>query len=281
MAMRKLRVLGAWAALLATGVAEAGAQQTRRIDCEPTPSANRRTAGQTVGQPSNPQFREYDIVVEVPELCVETLTLNVADLDAHLSLNARVANLVRVQAGADVAIARVDLGIRGIEAEALLLVDLDNVVYIVDRALTFIDNNPEVISQLVGTVQNTVRTVGGVANTALQPGGVVSQTVGAVGQTLDNVTRPGGVLSQTVNTLGQTVQTTVGNTGDLVERTLDTAGNVVSQRSLGNLSELPLLSESTNAAGQTVRRVRSQAGQIIEYTVGAAGEVLNSRIVGQ
>ncbi|HWK90411.1 MAG TPA: hypothetical protein VNP72_10455 [Longimicrobium sp.] len=235
----------------------------------------------TSGRPPGPseRGREYDVVLEVPDLCVRSIRLEVANLDAHLSLNARVANLVRVNAGADVYIGQVRLGIHGVRAEALLLVDLDNVYYIVSRALAFIDNNPQIVSQLVGTVGNTVRTVGGVANTALQPGGVVSQTVGVAGQTLNNLTAPGGVLSETVNTLGQTVQRTVSTTGDIVERTLDTAGGVVGQRTLGSLLTLPVLRQTTNAAGQSVRQVRDESGAVIEYVLDTAGRIVGTRVL--
>ncbi len=226
-------------------------------------------------------LREYDVIVSVPDLCVERIRLNVANVDARLALSARVANLVRVNAGADVHLGELDLTIQGVRAEALLLVDLDNVVYVVDRALTFVDENPQVVSQLTGTVSSALGTVGGVANQALRPGGVATQAVGAVGQTLNNVTAPGGLLSQTVNTLGQTVQRTVDATGGIVERTLDATGNVVGSRTVGRLLDLPVLSEATNAAGQTVRTVRDQAGGVIEYTVDQAGRVVRSRVVSQ
>jgi len=253
----------------------------RRTECQPGTAT--RSVTRAVGQTPAPRagLQAYDVVVDVPDLCVGNLRLQVQNLDAHLSLNARVANLVRVQAGADVAIGTVDLTIRGVRAQALLLVDLDNVVQIVDQVLTLVDNHPEIANQLVGTVQHTVRTAGGVANTALQPGGVVSQTVGTVGQTLGNLTQPGGVLTQTVNTLGQTVQTTLGTTGELVERTLGTAGDVVGTRTVGNLLRLPVLQQTTNAAGQTVRTVRDATGNVIEYTLNAAGQVLNARVVQQ
>jgi len=254
------------------------AQQQRAQQCQPGTGAAART---TTG-PSE-RARAYDVVVDVPDLCVERISLDVDNLQAHLSLDARVANLVRVQAGADVSIATVELGIQGVRAQALLLVDLDNVVQIVDRTLAFIDNNPEVVSQLVGTVQNTVRTVGGVANTALQPGGVVSQTVGAVGQTLNNVTQPGGLLSQTVNTLGQTVQRTLDASGNIVERTLDTTGRAVNTTTTSLLTGtgLRVLQQTTNAAGQTVRQVQDASGAVIEYTLGAGNQVTNARVLRQ
>jgi YD repeat-containing protein len=247
--------------------------------CIPAAQAMPGAAGAQPGPP--PQYQAWDVVVDVPNLCVQRITLEVDNLRAHLSLDAAVANLVTVQAGADVNVGNLSLTIRGVRAQALLLVDLDNVVGVVDRTLTFVDNHPEIVTQLTGTVQHAVGTVGGVANTALQPGGVVDRTVGAVGQTLNNLTQPGGVLTQTVNTLGQTVQTTLDQTGNLVERTLSTTGQVVNTRSLGALTSLPVVGQATNAAGQAVRTVRTAAGQLVEYTVDQAGRVIGARVVQQ
>lgn len=276
-----------WIALAALGVLPAAADAQR---------GNQRAAAQTEGacptrtaapadpnrQPGPPPaLQAYDVVVSVPNLCVERIHLQVDNLTAHLALDAAVANLVSVQAGADVDIGEVSVEIRGVHAQALLLVDLDNVVGVIDRTLTFVDNHPEIVTQLTGTVQRTVGTVGSVANTALQPGGVVDRTVGVVGQTLNNVTQPGGVLTQTVNTLGQTVQTTLDQTGNLVERTLDTAGSVVNTRTVGALTSLPVVSSTTNQAGQAVRTVRAASGALIEYTLDQAGRVLNARMVQQ
>lgn len=254
----------------------ANAQQRVREDCQPNTQVAQTTAPQGIDQ----RTREYDVVLNVPQLCVNRLNLKVNNLVAHLALDAAVANLLQVQAGADVSIARVDLGIYGVRAQALLLVDLDNVVYAVDRTLSFIDNNPQVVRGVLKSVNNTVGTVGQVGNTLLQPGGVVSQTVGAVGQATDNLTAPGGVLSQTVNTLGQTVHRVVDQTGSIVERTLDTAGKVVGTRTVGSVLNLPLVTETTaNTAGETTRQVRDTSGRLIEYVVDTAGKVLRTRIL--
>ena len=82
------------------------------------------------------------------------------------SLNAQVANLLRVNAGADVLIGNVDLTIQGVRAQALLLVDLDDVVHAVDQTPTFVDNHPEVVNQLTSTVSNLGGAVGGLRQRA-------------------------------------------------------------------------------------------------------------------
>jgi hypothetical protein len=280
--MRHWTIAALCAATLAAADAQAqvrdttvGGRRARVLGDPPTrPAGAARTAPPAqIGTP------HYDVVLEVPELSVDSIGLTVADLRAVLALDANAANLVAISAGADVSIQRVELEITGVLAQVFIYVDLDNVARIVDRVLTTLDNNPQVLAQVLSTVDQAVNTVGGVSNTLLQPGGVAENAVGAVGQTLNNVTQPGGLLTQTVNTLGQTVQVTLGTAGNLVERTLDTAGNVVNERTLGQITSLPLVRETTNTAGQAVRQVRHTSGAVIEYVVDRAGNVVSSRVV--
>ncbi|SMB81681.1 hypothetical protein [Deinococcus hopiensis] len=221
-----------------------------------------------------------DVLLDVPNLSVEEITLEVDNLRAHVALDARLANLLQLTAGADVSIDKVKLTIKGVRAEALLKVNLDNVARIIDRTLTTIDRNPQILERLLTTVDNTVNTVGGVANTALQPGGVVDKAVGTVGQTLNNVTQPGGVLTQTVNSLGQTVQRTVDATGNIVERTVTSAGQVLGQTlTVGNISSLKVLKETNNAAGQIVRQLQDTTGAIFEVTLDQGNKVIAYRLL--
>ena len=125
MRTRVTEMLAAAALLLPAGA------EAQRVDCRAEASSPRASGGGPTGRAA-----EYNVVVDVPPLCVESLRLNVAGVDARLALDARVATLVRVGAGADVHLGEVDLGIRGVRAQALLLVDRDNVVSVVDRAGT-------------------------------------------------------------------------------------------------------------------------------------------------
>jgi hypothetical protein len=193
--------------------------------------AQQRTAASTQ-RAADARSGEPDVIVDVPRVSVESIVLDVQDVKAHVSLDARVGNLVHLSAGADAAIDKVRLEINGVNAEVYLVVRLDRVADIVERTLQTVDKNPQMVTRLLDTVDRTVGTVGDVANTALQPGGVVSQTVGTVGQTLENVTAPGGVLSQTVNALGQTVTRTLDQTGRIVETTTDKTGKVIGRKVL-------------------------------------------------
>lgn len=269
---------GVAAALALVICAPAAAQQdtaSARIQAQARPLAAPQAAQRTVQQVGTPN---YDVILEVPNLEVDSIGVTVQNLRAHLSLAANAANLVTLDAGADVSIGRVRLEIVGVEAEAYLYVDLDNVNRIVSRVIGTLDRNPQILTQVLSTVDNTVATTGRVANQALAPGGPVNRAVGAVGQTLNNVTQPGGLLSQTVNTLGQTVQRTLQG-GNVVERTLNAAGNVVSSRTVTNLLTLPAIQQTTNAAGQTVRQVRDPGGAVIELVLSRAGQLVSSRVL--
>jgi hypothetical protein len=216
------------------------------------------TAAITGGTTRSHEYPEYDVVLDIPNVCVERIFLKVDSVTARISLNAQVANLLRVNAGADVLIGNVDLTIQGVRAQALLLVDLDDVVQAVDQTLTFVDNHPEVVNQLTSTVSNLGGAVGGLV------GGLVN----------------GLLLGSTRNAAGQLVQRLIDQaTGSIVERTLSSAGQQLAQRTVGSITILPQISQLTNAAGQLVRRVRDQSGAVIEYVQDAAGKLSQIRVV--
>ena len=212
----------------------------------------------TGGTQRSQQYPEYDVVLDIPNVCVQNIRLKVDTVTAKVSLDARISNLVRLSAGADVFIGDVDLTIRGVRAQALLLVDLDNVYHIVDNTLTFVDNHPEIIRQLGSTLENTGGAVGGLV------GNVVSGVTGLL-------------LNTTRNASGQVVQRLVENaTGRIVEKTLGAAGEAIGQRVVGSILDLPTISETAGAAGSVVRRVRDQAGKVIEFTLNRATNAVSN-----
>jgi hypothetical protein len=201
------------------------------------------------------EFPEYDVVLDIPNLCVQRIFLKVDSVTAKLNLHAQIANLVRVDAGADVLIGNVDLTIQGVRAQALLLVDLDDVTYIVDQTLTFIDNHPEIVQQLGSTLQNVGGAVGGLVNRLL--------------------------LGTVTNALGQTVQRLIDpGTGSILEKAVTAAGQNAAEKVVGNITQLPVISSVTDAAGNLVKRARDAAtNAIVQYTISKAGKLLTSSIV--
>jgi len=97
-----------------------------------------------------------DVILEVPELSVDSIGLTVSDLKAHVSLDANAMNLVQITAGVDAGIKKVQLGIVGVYGEVYLYVDLDNVSRIVDRVVTTLDRNPKILTQVLAAVDTTV-----------------------------------------------------------------------------------------------------------------------------
>ncbi|MGZ0202830.1 hypothetical protein ACNFR7_21915, partial [Streptomyces sp. RM1] len=110
---------------------------------------------------------EPDVFLDVPQLRVDEIDLDVEDLRAHVSLQAEVLDLLRLNVGADVSLGRVHLGISGVEAQAQLRVRLDNVALIINRVLTTLDRNPQILEELAGGLGSAVRDVGGGARQAV------------------------------------------------------------------------------------------------------------------
>lgn len=99
---------------------------------------------------------EPDVFLSVPDLHVGEIELDVENLEAHLALQARLANLLELRAGAHVTIEKVDLHIKDVAARAMLKVRLENVYAILDRALTTIDRNPQILEGLIETADNAL-----------------------------------------------------------------------------------------------------------------------------
>jgi hypothetical protein len=209
----------------------------------------------TGGTQRSHMYPEFDVVLDIPNLCVERIFLKVDSVTAKINLHAQISNLVTIRAGADVLIGNVDLTIQDVRARALLLVDLDDVVHIVDQTLTFIDNNPEIVQQLGSTLQNTVGAVGGLVR--------------------------GLLLGVTRLANGNSLQRVVDEaTGNILERTLSAAGAQIGERVVGSVLRLPTLQETTNSAGNVVRQVRDQAGALLEYTLEkATNKLLGVRLL--
>jgi hypothetical protein len=110
---------------------------------------------------------EPDVLLDVPELRVDEISLEVEDLRARVALQADVLQLLKLDVGVEAELGRVQLTIKGVEAQALLKVRLDNVARIIDRVLTTIDNNPHIVERLIEQVGEAAEEVGAGASPAL------------------------------------------------------------------------------------------------------------------
>jgi hypothetical protein len=124
----------------------------------------RRPPGQRVASSSSTGVTpNRDVILEIPELSVDSIGLTVQDVRAHVSLDANAMNFVQITAGVDVGIRKVQLSISGVLAEAYLYVDLDNVAKIVDRVVLTLDRNPQILTQVLQAVDTTVNAATGAA----------------------------------------------------------------------------------------------------------------------
>jgi hypothetical protein len=205
-------------------VATPAAAQTRTAQpLPPTPAA--RAALASSDQP--------DVLLDIPNLSVEQITLEVENLKVDIALDARLGNLLKLTAGANASVDKVKLDIKGVKAQATLIVRLDNVRAIIERTLTTLDKNPQILSGLYNTVDNTVGTVGGVANNAVGTVGGVTSSLLRNGQVLDLARSGLTEVSRTLNGAGQTVRQLRSASGGLTEVVTDTAGKIVSSRPIG------------------------------------------------
>ena len=141
------------AGIMITGLALCAAAAVPALAQQPTPQ---RTFTSTTALTPN-----RDVILEIPELSVDSIGLTVADVRAHVALDANAMNLVQLTAGVDVGITKVQLGIVGVMAEAYLYVDLDNVAKIVNRVVQTLDRNPQILIQVLKTVDTAVTSITG------------------------------------------------------------------------------------------------------------------------
>ncbi|MFF3896358.1 hypothetical protein ACFYY3_24865 [Streptomyces sp. NPDC001812] len=211
-----------------------------------------------------------DVFLDVPVLKVDEIDLDVEDLRAHVSLQAEVLDLLKLNVGADVTLGRVHLGISGVEAQAQLKVRLDNVVTIVNRVLTTLDRNPEIVQELARGVGSAVQDVGGGASRAVgELGTGAGRAVEDVGRGAGSAVQDvghgaGGAVDDVGRGAGRAVQDVGGGAGRAMEGVGAGAGQAV-----GDVGEHA--GEVAEAAGGTAQKAAEAAGDIEDVT-GAAGD---------
>jgi len=164
--------------------------------------AKAETGGKPMGRPP---ADEPDVFVDVPNVHVGKLEIDVERLQAHLALRAQVANLVALVAGIHAEVDRVRINIEDVDASALLKVRLQNTYNILDRTLTTIDENPEILQGVVDTVGTAVEQVGEIGTEATKPGGALSELSAGVGNTVGNL---GDSLAGTLTSVTDKVKPT-------------------------------------------------------------------------
>ena len=144
---------------------------------EDTPPTNDGIPEQT------PARQDVDVLLDVPELEVDRISLTVRGLRAHVSILAELAGLVNLQVGVDARLDEVELEIEGVRAKVLLKVRLDEVRAILNHALDTLAEHPEILRALTRALNQLVE---GLVGAAL---GTLENVLGGleVGDTVDEL----------------------------------------------------------------------------------------------
>jgi len=197
----------------------------------------------SAGDPSAAQ--DPDVLLDVPALSVEELHLEVENLKARISVQAELADMVKLNIGVDVDLGKVKLGIKGLDAQVLLKVRLDNIRAILEGALKAIDRDPGILERLT-------------ADAGREAGGDARPRDGA----------------GTAGEAEQTVRRTVDESGNVLETVLDGVGDVLEESVSGGFADLPLEEEYLDDEGRVVGLARDDAGNVVEEELDEKGNVV-------
>ncbi|MEV6227967.1 hypothetical protein AB0L88_08830 [Saccharopolyspora shandongensis] len=180
-----------------------------------------------------------DVFLDVPVLKVDEISLEVEDLRARVSLQAEVLDLLKLNVGVDAALGRVALEIKGVEAQALLKVRLDNVAAILDRVLKTIDRNPQILEHVTRGVESAAKGIGAGAGEAVKQvgrgaGEAVEEVGGGAGGAVKQVGRGAGEavedVGETVEEVGETTRGAVEQVGRTVDQAVEDVGEAVGDK---------------------------------------------------
>ena len=213
---------------------------------------------------------EPDVLLDVPVVKVDSIHLEVDNLRARVSLQAKVLDLVNLNVGVDVQLGKVRLDIKGVEAQALVKVRLDHVAAIIDRVLTTLDRNPELVKSLGQAVEDVGagagETLGGVGEAAEDVGEGAGQAVGEIGEGAGEAVGDvgegaGEAAGQLAGDAGGAVQGLTEGAGDAVGGATQEAGEAA-----GGLTE-----GAGDAVGGLAQGAGDAAGGLTEGAGDAAG----------
>lgn len=180
---------------------------------------------------SVPADQEPDVLLDVSELTVARINLEVEGLQAHVSVLAELANLVRLSVGVDARLDRVKLEIEGVEAKVLLKVRLEHVRAILEKALDTVAEHPEILEILTQALSSLVRES-------------LSQARATLSEVLDGF-QVGDTVDEALRTSLEEVRTTLEDI--LARQVVESGGEEEARRALGEESA----NDSASSASRT------------------------------
>jgi hypothetical protein len=208
---------------------------------------------------------EPDVLLDVPVVKVDEINLEVEELRARILLQAEVLDLLKLNVGADVFIGHVGLEIKGVEAQALLKVRLDNVARILDRVLTTIDRNPQLLERLVEGAGTAIAEIGEGAGSAVEDVGE------GAGSAVEDVGEGAGSAVEDVGEgAGSAVEDVGEGAGSAVEDVGEGAGSAVEDVGEGAGSAVESTGEAVEDVGQRAGGAVEDTGQTAKRTAQGA-----------
>ena len=191
-----------------------------------------------------------DVLLDAPMVSIKGLDFELDDLRAKVSLFAKVLDLVELSVGIDAYLGKVKLTIESVDVQALLKVRLDNVTAILDRVLTTIDRNPQIVEEIASGVGSAVEDVGEGASELVGEG--ANEAVSDIGS------GTGSAVEDVGQGAGQAVEDVGGGAGQAAGELGQGAGQAAQ--------------EVGGGAGQAAKQVGDSVGQTAQGATGAAGE---------
>ena len=246
-----------------------------------------------------------DVLVDAPVVSIKGLNFELDDLRAKVALFAKVLDLVELSVGIDAYLGKVKLSIESIDVQALVKVRLDNVTAILDRVLTTIDRNPQIIREITRGVGSALEDVGEGAGNLVGEGAseAVSEIGSGAGSAVEDVGKgAGGAVEDVGRGAGSAVEDVGEGAGEAVEdigggagqavgdvgqgagqaaQTVgEGAGQAAEQVGEGAGQATQRAGEATQEAGQAAREVGDSAGQTAQGATNAVGQAAGQTIEG-
>lgn len=218
---------------------------------------------------------EPDVVVDIPVVKVDEIHFELDDLEARVSLHAEVLDLVKLSVGVHAELGKVKLDIKGVEAQALLRARLDHVTAIIDRVLTTLDRNPEVLKSIAHTLEpvgeGAGKAVGEVGEGANKAVGEIGEGAGSavedVGEGAEGAVKDvGGGAGKTVGEVGEGAGQAVGGLGEGAGQALGQVGGLAQ---LGG-SEGGGGNGGNGGQGASGGQIAKQIAKVVAKEIGAA-----------
>jgi pyruvate/2-oxoglutarate dehydrogenase complex dihydrolipoamide acyltransferase (E2) component len=207
---------------------------------------------------------EPDVIVDIPVVKVDEIHFELDDLMARVSLHAEVLDLVKLSVGVHVELGKVELNIKGVEAQALMRARLDHVTAIIDRVLTTLDRNPDVLNNITEALQPVTE---GAGKAVGEVGEGANKAVGQIGE------GAGSAVEDVGEGAGGAVKDVGKGAGGAVEDVGEGAGGAVKDVGKGAGGAVEEVGEGANKA---VGEVGEGAGD----AVGGLGEGAGQAVGG-